>query len=195
MAAAVAEARSFRTYVMAHTHTSGAVNRALDAGVRSLEHASIIDEATARRIAQEGAYVVPTLVIFEILARSDRVPEFSRAKLERVRRAAADSIRLAIDAGARIGSGSDLLGPAQRRRASEIAEKAKHMSAMDAIVSATKTNAALFNMEDRIGTVEEGKDADLILVAGDPLADIGVLMEARNIPLVVKGGDVVKDAR
>jgi imidazolonepropionase-like amidohydrolase len=65
---------------------------------------------------------------------------------------------------------------------------------MDAIVSATRTNAALFNMEDCIGTVEEGKDADVILVSGDPLADIGVLVDARNIPIVVKAGAVVKDA-
>jgi imidazolonepropionase-like amidohydrolase len=194
MAAAVAEARSFGTYVMAHTHTTGAMNRALDAGVRSLEHASILDRATADRIVAQDAYIVPTLVIFEILARSDRIPEYSRAKLALVRSEAAASVRTAIAAGVSIASGSDLLGPAQRRRASEIAEKAKHMGAMDAIVSATKTNAALFGMEDRIGTVEEGKDADLILVDGDPLDDIGVLVDGRNIPLVVKGGAVVKGA-
>jgi imidazolonepropionase-like amidohydrolase len=193
MAAAVAEARSFGTYVMAHTHTSGAMNRALDAGVRSLEHASMLDEATARRIAEQDAYIVPTLVIFEILARSGRIPEFSRSKLELVRREAAASMRIALDAGVLIGSGSDLLGPAQRRRASEIAEKAKHMGTMAAIVSATKTNASLFRMEDRIGTVEEGKDADLIVVEGDPLDDIGVLTDASRISGVVKSGEVVKD--
>jgi len=194
MAAAVAEARSFGTYVMAHTHTVGAMNRALEAGVRSLEHASILDPPTARRIVQQDAYIVPTLVIFEILARSDRIPGYSRAKLELVRREAASSVQTAIAAGVRIASGSDLLGPAQRRRASEIAEKAKQMGAMAAIVSATRTNAALFCRDDRIGTVEEGKDADIILVNGNPLDDISVLVDARNIPLVVKAGDVVKDA-
>jgi len=194
MAAAVAEARSFGTYVMAHTHTSGAMNRALDAGVRSLEHASILDQATARRIVERDAYIVPTLVIFEILARSDRIPDYSRAKLELVRSEAAASVQTAMSAGVTIASGSDLLGPAQRRRASEIAEKAKHMGAMAAIVSSTKTNAALFRMEDRIGTVEEGQDADLTLVDGNPLDDIGALIDARNTPLVGKGGDVVKDA-
>jgi imidazolonepropionase-like amidohydrolase len=192
MAAAVAEAASFGTYVMAHAHTSGAINRALDAGVGSLEHASILDVATARRVAALGAYIVPTLVIFEILARSERVPEFSRRKLDTVRGQAAASLRVALDAGVAVGSGSDLLGPAQRRRASEIAEKAKHIGPLDAIVSATKTNAALFRLDDRIGTIEEGKDADLIVVDGDPLADIGVLVDARNILIVVKGGQVVK---
>ncbi|HEX5480577.1 MAG TPA: amidohydrolase family protein [Dehalococcoidia bacterium] len=193
MRAAVEEAESFGTYVLAHCHTSGAVNRALDAGVRSIEHGSIIDAATARRIAEAGAYLVPTLVIIEILQRAGGVPEFARTKLERVRGAMRASLALARDAGVPIGSGSDLLGPRQRRRASEIAEKAKEMGAMQALISATATNAALFRMPDRIGTVEEGKDADIIAVAGDPLADAAVLIDAANIRLVLKQGAVVKD--
>jgi imidazolonepropionase-like amidohydrolase len=194
MRAAVDEAASFRTYVLAHCHTSGAVNRALDAGVRSIEHASIIDEATARRMAAAGAYMVPTLVIIEILRRAGATPAFAREKLERVHGAMRQSLEMAGAAGVSIGSGSDLLGPRQRRRASEIVEKARHMGPMAAIVSATSTNAALFRMEDRIGTVEPGKDADLVLVAGDPLADVGVLADPANIRLVVKQGEVVKDA-
>ncbi|MBF6600563.1 MAG: amidohydrolase family protein [Dehalococcoidia bacterium] len=193
MRAAVEEAASFGTYVLAHCHTSGAVQRALDAGVRSIEHASTIDDATVGRIAAAGAYVVPTLVIIELLARVADLPQFSRTKLERVRAAAGESLRSARRAGIAIGSGSDLLGPRQRHRAGEIIEKAKHLGAMAAIVSATSTNAALFRMEDRIGTVEPGKDADLILVAGDPLADVGLLAEAGNIALVVQQGAVVKD--
>lgn len=64
---------------------------------------------------------------------------------------------------------------------------------MQALVSATATNAALFRMQDRIGTIQEGKDADLILVAGDPVADPAVLVDASNIRLVLKQGAVVKD--
>jgi imidazolonepropionase-like amidohydrolase len=104
------------------------------------------------------------------------------------------SVELARAAGVRIGSGSDLLGPRQRHRAAELVEKAKQFGPMEAIVSATRTNAQLFNMDDRIGAVEAGKDADLVLVAGDPLADIGVLVDARNVRLVVQRGRVVKDA-
>jgi imidazolonepropionase-like amidohydrolase len=194
MAAAVHEARAYGKYVMAHCHTVGAMNNALDAGVRSIEHGSIIDEATARRMAEQDAYLVPTLVILEILARASAVPEFSKAKLELVRDTSKRSVEVAKHAGVRIASGSDLLGPRQSRRASEIAEKAKRLGPMEAIVSATKTNAGLFRMEDRIGTVEEGKDADVVLVAGDPLADVGVLVDAANIRLVVQRGVVRKDA-
>jgi imidazolonepropionase-like amidohydrolase len=193
MAAAVHEARAFGKYVMAHCWTPGAMNNALEAGVRSLEHGALIDASTAKRMAAQDAYLVPTVVILELLARSDAIPEFSRAKLEIVRSAAADSVAIARDAGVRIGSGSDLLGPRQSRRASEIAEKARLLGPMAAIVSATKTNAELFRLEERIGTVEAGKDADLILVGGDPLTGIGCLVDARNVKLVVKRGQVEKE--
>jgi imidazolonepropionase-like amidohydrolase len=193
MAAAVHEANAFGKYVMAHCHTSGAMNNALEAGVRSIEHGSILDESTAKRMAAQQAFLVPTVVILEILARSGQVPEFSRAKMETVRGETAGSVATALRAGVKIGSGSDLLGPRQSRRASEIAEKAKHLGAMGAIVSATKTNAELFRLQDRIGTLEEGKDADLIVVDGDPLNDVACLVDAANVRLVVKRGDVVKD--
>ncbi|TAK55171.1 MAG: amidohydrolase family protein [Dehalococcoidia bacterium] len=193
MAAAVREAHAYGRYVMAHCYTAEAMTNALDAGVRSLEHGSFMTEAVARRMVEAEAYLVPTVVIMEILARASGIPEFSRKKLDRVRAALADAVAIARAAGVRIGSGSDLLGPRQRRRASEIAELAKHIGAMEAIVAATRTNAELFRMEDRIGTVEEGKDADLILVNGNPADDPGVLVQAANIQLVVKGGVVMKD--
>jgi imidazolonepropionase-like amidohydrolase len=194
MSAAVEEARAFGLYAMAHCHTSSAVRNAVTAGVRSIEHGSLLDGETAALMAKHDAYLVPTIVILEILARSSGVPEFSRAKLDLVLDASKRSVSVARDAGVRIGSGSDLLGPKQRRRASEIVEKAKQMGAMGAIVSATKTNAELFCLDDRIGTLAEGKDADLILVAGNPLDDVAVLADPANVRLVVKSGVIVKDA-
>ena len=194
MAAAVHEARSFGTYVMAHCHTAGATQNALAAGVRSIEHGSIIDEATARMMAEKGAFMVPTLVIIEILMRASGVPEFSRQKMQSVHGHMRESVAMARAAGVTMGSGSDLLGPRQRRRGSEIVEKAKEIGAMAAIVSATTTNAELFNLADRIGTLVEGKDADLILVDGDPLTDVAILADGRNIPFVMKGGVARKDA-
>jgi imidazolonepropionase-like amidohydrolase len=190
----VHEARAFGTYVLAHCHTPGAIANALDAGVRSIEHGSILNETLAKRMARQDAYLVPTLVILELLSRVEGLPEFSRRKMELVRGEMRGSVETARAAGVRIGSGSDLLGPRQRHRAAELVEKAKQFGPMEAIVSATRTNAQLFNMEDRIGTVEPGKDADLVLVAGDPLSDIGVLVDARNVRLVVQRGRVVKDA-
>ncbi|HEY8173907.1 MAG TPA: amidohydrolase family protein [Dehalococcoidia bacterium] len=194
MAAAVHEAHSFGKYAMAHCHTAGATRNALAAGVRSIEHGSMLDEETVQLMAKHEAYLVPTVVILEILARASNIPEFSRAKLDLVRGEIAGSIELARRANVHIGSGSDLLGPRQSRRASEIVEKAKHMAPMQAIVSATKTNSELFRTEAHAGTIAEGKDADFILVAGDPLDDISILVDASNVRLVVKGGVVVKDS-
>ena len=104
------------------------------------------------------------------------------------------SVEMALRAGVPLGSGSDLLGAHQSRRAEELASKAKVMGPMKAIVSATHANARLFRLEDRIGTVQEGKDADLIAVAGDPLTDIDLLADGSNVRLVVKQGRVVKEA-
>jgi imidazolonepropionase-like amidohydrolase len=193
MAAAVHGAQAYGLYVMAHCHTTGAMENALAAGVRCIEHGSVMEERVARQMAQQDAYLVPTLVIIEILARAGGVPDFSRQKLDMVRGEMRTSLATARAAGVHIASGSDLLGPRQSRRASELAEKAKELGAMAAIVSATQTNARLFRMEDEIGTLEQGKLADLILVDGDPLADIAVLSDASRIVLVAQAGVVVKD--
>ena len=72
--------------------------------------------------------------------------------------------------------------------------KSRLIGAHKAILSATAVNAALFRLEDRIGTVEEGKDADLILVSGEPLDRVELLADPDCLPLVVKGGRLVKDA-
>ncbi len=197
LSAAVQEARAAGTYVLAHCHTSPSMNNALDAGVRSLEHASILDEPTAARIAELGAFVVPTLLVIERLAESpeaEGVSHYSAMKLEQVRGLMPGSVRAAHEAGVSIGSGSDILGERQTGRGGELAEKAKILGPMAAIVSATSTNARLFNLEDRIGVVREGYEADLIAVSDNPLADIELLADGTNVPLVVKGGEVVKNA-
>ncbi len=91
-----------------------------------------------------------------------------------------------------IGSGSDLLGTMQPFRAMELSLKARVMGPMGALISATRTNAELFGMADRIGTLEAGKWADVIVVNGNPLDDIEVLREPGNLSLVVKEGQVLK---
>ena len=72
--------------------------------------------------------------------------------------------------------------------------KARVIGPMEAILSATATNARLFRMEDSIGKASEGMDADLIAVSGDPISDIGILANGKNIPLVIKAGQVFKES-
>jgi imidazolonepropionase-like amidohydrolase len=197
IAAAVEAAADWDTYVLAHCHTSPAIERAIEAGVRSIEHASILDPETAARMAERGTFVVPTLQALEMLAaypeRWNVTPD-KVARLQSVRDEAFQSVAIADAAGVAIGSGSDVVGPWQGRRGEEIRIKAGILGAHKAISSATATNAELFRMADRIGTVEVGKDADLILVDGDPLTNVGLLADPSCIPIVLKGGQVVKDA-
>lgn len=194
--AAVDVAKGFGTYVLAHCHTSPAIEVAIDAGVRSIEHGSVLEPSTARRMAAGGTFMVPTLQVLNDLAGDPsqfQLPLSKQARLQWIARTATESVRTADGAGVMLGSGSDLIGPNQRHRGREIVFKAYAIGAHQAIISATRTNAQLFNLGDRIGTVEVGKDADLILVKGEPLADVEILADPAKIAVVVKGGVVVKD--
>jgi imidazolonepropionase-like amidohydrolase len=197
IAAAVEVARGWGTYVLAHCHTSPAIEVAVQAGVRSIEHGSVLEPETARRMAEQGVYLVPTLQTLHLLAthpeRWSLQPE-KAALLRTVADQAFASVRTAKAAGVAIGSGSDVVGPWQGRRGEEIVLKAELIGVHEAIISATRTNAHLFRLEDRIGTVEVGKDADLILVRGEPLDDVGLLADPADVPLVLQGGRIVKDA-
>lgn len=199
IAAAVDVARSWGTYVLAHCLTSPAVENALEAGVRSIEHATFLEQATADKMSARGAYMVPTLFAFKRLAGNPAVLNVAASKrrsldLDEVVRASQQSIEMADAAGVRLGSGSDIVGPDQGGGAREIVSLAELLGAHKAIISATRTNAALFRLESEIGTVEVGKHADLILVKGQPLDDVQLLTDARSIPIVVKGGVVAKDS-
>ncbi len=197
IAVAVEVARSWGTYVMAHCHTTPSVEMALDAGVRSIEHGSMLEPETAARIAAEGAFMVPTLQTMEsFIAYPDRMglaPE-KLALLGGFIEKAYRSIEVARDAGVKLASGSDVVGPWQGRRGEELMYKARVLGAHAAIISATRINAELFMLDEEIGTVEAGKRADLILVKGEPLDDIALLAEPDNVVVVLQNGAVVKDS-
>ena len=197
IAAAVEVAASWHTYVLAHCHTSPAMDVAIENGVRSIEHGSLLEEKTAKRMQELGVFMVPTLQTLRMLATyPDRwsLPPEKVARLKEVEGEAYESVRRAARLGVKVASGSDVVGPWQGRRGEELSIKAELIGAHEAILSATAVNAELFRMEDRIGTVEAGKDADLILVGGEPLDRIELLADPTCIPLVLKGGRVVKDA-
>jgi imidazolonepropionase-like amidohydrolase len=139
---------------------------------------------------------VPTLVTYEALSEEGKsygVPENVIRKIDVARKVGIRALRYAHEAGVKIASGSDLLGPLQSRKARELEIKTEVMSSMESLVSATKTNAELFGKEDEIGTVQEGKLADLLVVNGDPLEHIAVLQNPDNLKLIMKGGRMVKN--
>ena len=121
------------------------------------------------------------------------MPENVIRKIDEAREVGIRALRYAYEAGVRIASGSDLLGPLQSSKARELEIKTEVMSPMESLVSATKTNAELFGMENEIGTVQEGKLADLLVVAGNPLENIAILQEPENLRLIMKGGRMIKN--
>lgn len=197
MRAAVEEARAVGTYVLAHAYSDAAVRRAVEAGVRSIEHGNLIGEAAATAIKDAGAFLVPTLATYEAIWREGKkygIGDHQIRKINQAREQALQGLTCAYRAGCAIGSGSDLLGDMMAQRAVELELKGQVMTPMEVLLSATRVNAELFRMQDRIGTVEPGKYADLIVVRGDPLRNLRVLQDPDNIRVVMKGGRLYRQA-
>ena len=194
--AAVEEAASRRTYVLAHAYTAESIARAVRCGVRSIEHGNLIDRAAAEVVRDHQAYVVPTLVTYEANHRFGAemgAPAFMLEKLDEVRLAGLDALVLLAEVGVRIGFGTDLLGPLHRYQSDEFTIRARVQKPIDILRSATSVNADLVMRSNELGVVRAGALADLIAVDGDPLADIGVLTgQGENIPLVMKAGEIMK---
>lgn len=191
--AAVEAAEAAGTYVLAHTYTPRSMQNCLAAGVRSLEHGNFLDEETARMMAEAGAYLVPTIATYELIAEFGPklgVPDDNVRKIREALTGAYESLKIAAASGVRIGSGSDLLGPQSPFKAREFSLQARVLGTMGALLAATRTNAEILRVGDELGTVEEGKLADLILVDGDPTADLAVLEDPANIHVVMLGGEV-----
>ncbi|MGB6454274.1 MAG: amidohydrolase family protein [Streptosporangiaceae bacterium] len=195
LSAAVAEAQAAGTYVLAHAYTPDAIRAAVEAGVRSIEHGNFLDDATAALMAARGTFLVPTFVTYEKLSEHGRergLTAAQLAKLDVVLGSGLEGLRRAHQAGVRIASGSDLLGDLARYKTRELAIKASVLGARAALVATTKTNAELLGIADEVGTVEPGKRADLLVVNGDPLADIGLLQDQDNLTAIVKAGEIYK---
>jgi imidazolonepropionase-like amidohydrolase len=190
--AIVEEARAWHTYVMAHAYTPEAIRRSIDFGVRSIEHGNLIDDDTAEHVAAAQAFVVPTLVTFDAMHRFGRelgFPEVSLSKLGDVREAGLRSLEILEAAGVKIGFGTDLLGPMHRHQSREFVIRAEAMTPFDIIRSATTINAELLNRAGEIGVVAPGARADLIAVAGDPLANIALLDgQGEHLTHIMKDG-------
>lgn len=195
MRAAVDEARAVGTYVLAHAYSDRAVRNAIEAGVRSIEHGNLIREAAAQAIKEADAFLVPTMVTYEAIYREGKrygIGDHQIQKIAQAREQSVQGLQYAYRAGCKIGSGSDLLGDMAAQRAVEFELKAQVMTPMEVLLSATRVNAELFRLADRIGTVEPRKYADLIVVAGNPLKNVRVLQNTENLRVIMKGGRLYK---
>ena len=192
--AAVEEAERWRTYVLAHAYTPGAIRRAVEAGVRSIEHGNLLDEPTAALLAERGVFLVPTLVTYWAIAEHGAafgLPRWALEKVHEVLDAGRRSVELARAAGVELGLGTDLLGEAGVFQSRELSLRAEIEPAADVLRSATAVNARLLGREGDLGVVAEGARADLLVVDGDPTADVSLLEgDGRHLRAVVRRGQL-----
>lgn len=186
-----------RSYASAHCHPASAIRRCVEFGVRSIEHGTLIDAETAAFVAERGAYIVPTMAIIYALYElgpAMGVPAASQAKLNSVFDEALGGMDLMRKAGVKIGFGTDLLGDLYTRQCTEFSIRSQVFTPVEILRQATSISAEIMQMEGQLGCVTEGAFADLIVVDGDPLDDIGLL--ARNgdaLPLIMRAGELVKN--
>lgn len=194
--AAVEEAEAAGTYVMAHAYTARAIRRAIECGVRCIEHGNLIDEATARLIVEAKAYVVPTLSTLDHLMLEGPglgFPKESLAKIDAARSVGREALALMARVGVKVGFGSDMLGGLHKYQSDEFSVRAKVVGNLEAIRSATSIAAEIICESDVRGTLAVGAKADLIVVQGDPVADISLLLgQGEHIPFVIQDGVSVK---
>jgi imidazolonepropionase-like amidohydrolase len=197
LTAIVEEARAWHTYVAAHAYTADAIRHALRCGVRSIEHANLIDAETTHAVALAGAYVVPTLATFDALARRGNehgLSDADREKIMELRDKGMEALELCERAGVRIGMGTDLLGSLRDEQARGLMLHAEILGARSAFRSATLVNAELIGKEGVLGVVKPGAIADLLIVDGDPLTDPGVFdSEGKRLALIMKCGQIYKN--
>src|SRR5712691_7058483 len=194
MQALVDEAQALDRRVMCHALGGRGLDIAIEAGVNSIEHGSYLNEDPRHleRMAERGIFFVPTLLVYEYHRKSPQphVRERAQALVEHH----VESIKRALALGVKIVAGTDAGGHGHPANAGELACLVQAgMTPMQALQAATGWAAECLGQEADLGTVEPGKLADLVVVAGDPLADIGVLREIDKIRLVLKGGEIAAD--
>jgi imidazolonepropionase-like amidohydrolase len=191
LTAIVEEAAAAKTYVMAHAYSPEAIKRAVRCGVRSIEHGNLLDEESARLLAEAGVFLVPTLATYAAVSRVGASLGWSAAmleKTERVKDRGIQALKVARDAGVQIGLGSDLLGQMHASQHEELILRQAVMPASEVLRSATFVNAKLVGYSGRLGVVAQGAQADLLVMDGNPIEDLSAFLEEDNILMVMKGG-------
>ena len=197
--AAVDEAGRAGSYVAAHCHPKEAVRRAAAFGVKSIEHATLIDRETAEFVAERGSFTVPTMAtLFALLEQGETLglPAASMEKLRKIGDSALSSLEIMKRAGVKMGFGTDLLGSLHVRQSTEFTLRAQALSAIDVLRSACSVNAELMGQAGRLGCIRKGAVADLLVIQGNPLDDITLLAgEHKGIAMIMKAGQFYKRSR
>lgn len=188
--AVVDEATRRGSYVAAHAYSSEAVQHAVRAGIRSIEHGNLIDEATAAMMAEAGAFLVPTLAAYDAMDRRGAeigLNPVSLAKNAEVLAKGQDAVRLAHAAGVRVGFGSDLMGDLEDDQLAGVRLQVEASGAARTLQSMTVVNAELIE-DAALGHLRPGAYGDAVLLASDPLADPSALWREDARRGVIRSG-------
>ncbi len=195
--AAVEEAKNASLYVMAHAYMPESIRRAVECGVRSIEHGNLIDEETVDYMVAEGAWLVPTMSTYEAIAKEGveaGMPADMQVKVHEVIEAGKRNLAMAHGKGVKMAYGTDLLGDMQKHQMMEVGLRAAFMTPLEVLQSATLRTAELFRMEGEIGQVTPGARADLLIYDRNPLDDLTVLQDPdERLQLIVKDGRTAKN--
>lgn len=191
--AVVDEATRRGSYVAAHAYSVEAVQHAIAAGIRSIEHGNLIDRETADLMAEAGAFLVPTLAAYDAMDRRGAeigLNEVSLAKNSEVLAKGQDAVRLAHAAGVRVGFGTDLMGDLEDDQLAGIRLQVEASGAEATLRSMTAVNAELIG-DTALGHLEAGAYGDAVLLASDPLADPSALWRQDARVSVIRAGVTV----
>ena len=197
----VEEAELKGTYVSAHAEGRNGIYNALRSGVRSIEHGTYLDDDCLELMVRQDAWLIPTLSTMYLLNEMrDRLAPWTREKVGGIYETHCEAVRRAHAAGVKIGLGTDFIYDRSMmpygRNAMELELLTSvGLSNEEALEAATRTGAEVVLQPDRLGTLDEGKLADILVVDGDPLADIRILQDAVRIRYVLLGGKIVKQPK
>ena len=188
--AVVSAAKDYGMWVAVHAHGAEGMKRAIKAGVDSIEHGTFMDLEAMDLMIENGTYYVPTISAGEFVAEKSKIdnffPEIVRPKAASVGPQISDTFRKAYEKGVKIAFGTDAGVQKHGTNWKEFVYMVENgMPAMKAIQSATMETAKLLRIEDKLGSIESGKLADLIAVKGNPIEDISLL---ENVDVVIKDG-------
>jgi imidazolonepropionase-like amidohydrolase len=194
VAAIVAAAKDYGFHVAAHAHGKEGMLRAINAGVRTIEHGTHMDSDVMRAMRRQGTYYVPTITAGKWVAMKAEepgfFPEIVRPKAAAIGPQIQETFRKAYASGVKIAFGTDSAVSPHGENAKEFAYMVEAgMPPMEAIQSATSVAAEVLDGSDAFGSIRPGRFADLVAVDGDPLADIA---ELQDIAFVMKEGRVYK---
>ena len=196
--AIVDEATRMERLVGAHCHGKRGIMNALEAGIKTIEHGTYLDEEAADAMVETGAILVPTRWIVEFLVSEGEkrgIPDYAKKKIHETAQYHADAIALAIEKGVKIALGTDIWATGLWGRNAEELRLLVDcgMTPLQAIEAATANGPATLGPQaPKAGLLVEGYDADVICVSGDPTSDISILTDPTNITHVFKAGQAVK---